>query len=80
MNKMDALELTTYLELLDNALAIALEMPATTPMERYQRTVSVTNVKGMYSDLGTIWPALDAVQRKAFDECHAEALALGLER
>lgn len=65
---------------LDNALATALAMPSETPMERYQRTVSLVNVKAFYRTQGNVWPALDAVQRKAFDECHLEALVLGLER
>ena len=67
-------------ELLDKAFARALAMPSTTPMDRYQRTVSVTNVKAFYRKHGNVWPAMDAVQRKAFDECRAEALALGLEK
>lgn len=66
-------------ELLDKAFATALAMPATNDMERYQRTVSVVNVKAFYRAHGNVWPAMDAVQRKAFDECRREALALGLE-
>lgn len=68
------------IELLDSAFTTALAMPATTPMERYQRTVSLVNVKSFYREQGNVWPAMDAVQRKAFDECHSEALALGLEK
>lgn len=67
------------IELLDSAFATALAMPVETPMERYQRTVSVTNVKAFYREQCNVWPAMDAVQRKAFDECHIEAMALGLE-
>lgn len=64
---------------LDNALITALSMSADTPWERYLRTVSVTNVKTFYRDLGTFPLPIDATQRAVFEECHVDAVLYGLE-
>lgn len=64
---------------LDKALEDALQMPARTNCERFQRAVSVANVKYWYEKSAGTVPTVPENLQEIFDKCAADAVELGVQ-
>jgi hypothetical protein len=65
-------------EQLDKALEDALQMPARTRSERFQRAISVANVKYWYEKSAGIDPTVPENLQDIFDQCSSDAIEFGV--